>query len=337
MTNHKRILLTGRRAPYRLSVIEEPIPEPGRHQVSVRMLAAGVGYSDVMAQHGGYPLAPKVPFTPGYDLVGIVDRIGADVTNVKEGEHVAALCPTQGCHAEYLCLDSTLLVPISAKLDPAKVVSLVLNYLTAHGILHRKAQITRGETVLIHAAAGGVGTALLQLGHVQGLKMFGTASSGKHQLVRELGGIPIDYRKEDFVHYLRRVVPSGIDAAFDPIGGRNLQRSYRAVRPGGRVVSYGFAGNDLGGLRQMIFGLAHVAALKLWPDGKHVRICATPSDVKKDKAWYRETLGHLISMLASENLEPVVGARIPLADPEKAYQLVESGAVHGKVVLVSRT
>jgi NADPH:quinone reductase-like Zn-dependent oxidoreductase len=335
MANHKRILLTGRRAPYGLTVIEEPIPEPGRHQVRVRMLAAGVGYSDVMAQHGGYPLAPGVPFTPGYDLVGIVDRVGADVTIPKEGQYVAALCPTQGCHAEYLCLDPTLLVPIPENLDPAQAVSLVLNYLTAHCILHRKAQIKSGETVLIHAAAGGVGTALLQLGGVQGLRMFGTASSGKHQLVREMGGIPIDYRSEDFVHYLQRVVPGGIDAAFDPVGGSNLQRSYRAVRPGGRVVSYGFAGDNLGGLGQMILGVARVAALNLWPDGKRVRICGTPGEVKKDKTWYRETLGDLISMLAGGKLEPVVGACVSLTEPEKAYQLVELGKVQGKVVLVS--
>lgn len=336
MKNYKRVLLSGRRAPYELAVIEEVIPEPGRHQVRVRMLAAGVGYSDVMAQHGGYPLAPTVPFTSGYDLVGIVDRIGSNVANVKEGQYVAALSPTQGCHAEYLCLDPSLLVPVPDNLDPAQVVSLVLNYLTAHCILHRKVHVESGETVLIHAAAGGVGTALLQLGGVLGLRMFGTASSGKHKLVRELGGIPIDYRKEDFVHYVHQVVPGGIDAAFDPIGGSNLQRSYHAVRRGGQVVSYGFAGDSLGGLGQMIFGVVRVAALNLWPDGKRVRICATPGEVKKDKVWYRETLSDLISMLACGKLEPVVGARVPLSGPEKAYHLVKSGRVQGKVVLVSR-
>lgn len=335
MQQHQRILLTGKHPPYALHVIAEARPEARDNQVRVRMLAAGLGYSDVMALHGGYPLAPKVPFTPGYDLVGVVDQVGRKVMGFSEGQRVAALVPTHGCCGEYVCVAPELLVPLPDGLDPAESVSLVLNYLTAHSMLHRQARLEPGATVLIHAAAGGVGSALLQLGKLLELSMYGTASSGKHQLVRELGGIPIDYRQQDFLDYLNQAVPGGVDAAFDPIGGSNLQRSYRAVKKGGRVVCYGFTGDKLGGLPLMVAGVIQMALLNLWPDGKRVTLCALPGQVKKDNHWYRETLAALIALLAAGKIKPVVGARIPFAEPARAYDLIEKGATVGKVVLVA--
>lgn len=200
-------------------MVEEPVPEPKPGQVRVRVLAAGVGYSDVMAQRGGYPLAPRMPFTPGYDFAGIVDQLGQGTTGVIKGQYVAALNPEFGSYAEYVCVRPEILVPVPEKLEPAEVASLVLNYLTAHCMLYRTAKLLEGQTALVHAAAGGVGTALLQLGRLLNLKMYGTASSGKHATVREFGGIPIDYRKEDFLAKILSEIPSGVDAAFDPFGG----------------------------------------------------------------------------------------------------------------------
>lgn len=247
---------------------------------------------------------------------------------------MAALNPEFGCYSEYVCVPPELLLPVPEKLDPAEVVSLILNYLTAHCILHKKGQLKNGETVLIHAAAGGVGTALLQLGGLLELQMYGTASATKHSTVREYGGIPIDYKNQDFLEYIRNEVPGGVDAAFDPIGGPNLRRSYKAVRKGGRVISYGFAGDSFGGMKQMAFGVLQMAALNCWPDGKRVTLCATPGEVKKDNAWYRETLAELISMLAARQINPVIGARVPLLEVKRAHQMLEQGKVAGKVVLV---
>jgi NADPH:quinone reductase-like Zn-dependent oxidoreductase len=214
------------------------------------------------------------------------------------------------------------------------VVSLILNYLTAHCMLHRKAMIREGETVLIHGAAGGVGTALLQLGGLLKLKMYGTASAGKHATVRQFGGIPIDYRNEDFVKIILAETSGGADAAFDPFGGSNLRRSYRAVRRGGRVVSYGFAGENFGGLLPMIAGVLQIGLLNIWPGGKRVRLCATPGEVQKDNAWYRATLSELLEMLSAGKIHPVIGARIPLIEARRAHELVEKGGVVGKVVLI---
>jgi len=334
MKKYKRIVLESHGSTDVFKTVEEDIPEPKPGEVRVRVLAAGVGFADVMAQHGGYPLAPKLPYTPGYDFAGIVDQLGEGVTGIMEGQHAAALNPEFGCYAEYICLRPELLVPVPEELDPAEVVSLILNYLTAHCILHKKGHLRQKEAVLIHAAGGGVGTALLQLGKLLNLQMYGTASVRKHDIVREFGGIPIDYQNQDFLAFIHKEHPGGVDAAFDPFGGANLRRSYQAVRKRGRVISYGFAGDRFGGLGRMIMGVLQMSLLNIRPDGKRVRLCATPGEVKKDNAWYRETLSELIAMLCSGEIQPVIGARVPLAEVQRAHRLIAESSVSGKVVLL---
>jgi NADPH:quinone reductase-like Zn-dependent oxidoreductase len=335
MKKYKRIVISAKGGTDVLKTVEEALPEPEPGEVRIRVLAAGVGFADVMAQHGGYPLAPKLPFTPGYDFAGIVDQLGDGAAGITEGQYVAALNPEFGCYAEYICVSPALLVPVPEQIDPAEAVSLVLNYLTAHCILHKKGQLREKETVLIHAAGGGVGTALLQIGKLLQLQMYGTASVRKHDTVREFGGIPIDYRTQDFLEFIHQEIPNGVDAAFDPIGGANLRRSYQAVRKGGRIITYGFAGDKFGGLGRMIFGILQMSLLNIWPDGKRVRLCATPGEVKNDNAWYRETLTELLSMLSDRKIQPVIGARVPLVEVQRAHRLVEEGRVSGKVVLLS--
>jgi len=335
MKKYKRVVIEANGSTDLLKTVEEALPEPKPGEVRIRVLAAGVGFADVMAQHGGYPLAPKLPFTPGYDFVGTVDQLGEGVTGFMEGQYVAALNPEFGCYAEYICVSPELLVPVPEEIDPAEAVSLILNYLTAHCILHKKGHLLENEKVLIHAAGGGVGTALLQLGKLLNLQMYGTASVRKHDIVREFGGIPIDYRNQDFLEFIHKENPDGVDAAFDPFGGANLRRSYQAVRKSGRVISYGFAGDKFGGLQRMISGVLQMSLLNIWPDGKRVRLCATPSEVKKDNAWYRETLTELIAMLSAHEIQPVIGARVPLIEVQRAHRLMEEGSVSGKVVLLN--
>lgn len=334
MRTYQRIVISAHGGPEVLKLVEAPLPQPRHGEVRVRVLAAGVGYSDVMAQHGGYPLAPRPPFTPGYDLAGVVDAIGPGVSDLEVGQPVAALSPRFGGYAQYALLPAGLVVPHAPELDAAEVVCLVLNYLTAHGLLHRKARVTAGETVLVHAAAGGVGTALLQLGALAGLTMYGTVSRRKQRLVEDLGGIAIDYRSVDFVRAIRAAVPRGVDAAFDAIGGEHLRRSYRAVRRGGRVVSYGFAGEHFGGLLPMVGGVLQLGLLNLLPDGRCVRLCATPGEAKRDPGWYRETLASLLDLLRQRRLRPIVGARLPLREAARAHELLAGGSVSGKIVLL---
>jgi NADPH:quinone reductase-like Zn-dependent oxidoreductase len=235
---HMRIIVTHYGGPDALQVIEEECPEPKRGEVRVRVQAAGVALPDVMAREGVHPETPAVPFTPGWDLVGVVDRLGDAVSGIEPGQIVASM-PISGAYAEFVCLPQRELIPVPSGLDAGKAVSLVLNYITAYQMLHRSAKVRPDQRVLIHGAAGGVGTALLQLGHLVGLKMYGTCSSRGASAVSELGGIPIDYRNQDFVEEVLRLTTDGVDAVFDPIGGVHIWQSRKALRFGGRVVAYG--------------------------------------------------------------------------------------------------
>lgn len=192
-----RVVVSRPGGPEVLQAISERLPEPRAGEYRLRILAAGVSYADLLMREGVHPETPPAPFTPGWDLVGEVDRVGDGCSAYKPGQMVAAL-PIVGGYADYICLPEKELVPVPDGLDPAEAVSLVLNYVTAYQMMHRSAKVSQGQRILIHAAAGGVGTALLQLGQLAGADMFGTASSRNHDLITSLGGTPIDYQHVDF-------------------------------------------------------------------------------------------------------------------------------------------
>src|SRR5215831_1422717 len=235
---HTRIIVTHYGGPEELRVVDEECPAPKHGEVRVRVLAAGVSLPDVMMREGMHPETPRLPFTPGWDLIGVVERLGDGVSGLEPGQIVAAL-PITGAYAEFVCLPQRELVPAPSGLDAAEAVSLVLNYVTAYQMLHRSAHVRQGQCVLIHGAAGGVGSALLQLGRLAGLEMYGTCSSRGASAVADLGGIPIDYQHQDFVREIHRLTSEGVDVVFDGIGGTHIWRSRTALRPGGRVVGYG--------------------------------------------------------------------------------------------------
>src|ERR1700746_451158 len=199
---HTRVIITHYGGPDAIRGIQEECPEPNAGEVRVRVLAAGVSLPDVMAREGIHPETPPVPFTPGWDLIGTVDRLGQGVTGIVPGQIVAAM-PISGAYAEVVFLPQRELIPVPSGLDAAEGVSLILNYITAYQMLHRSAKVRLGQRVLIHGASGGVGTALLQLGRLVGLEMYGTCSSRSAAAVSELGGIAIDYQQQDFVKEIR--------------------------------------------------------------------------------------------------------------------------------------
>lgn len=241
-----RIMVTYYGGPDALRVVEEDLPEPKDGEVRVRVLAAGVSLPDLMMREGIHPETPRLPFTPGWDLVGVVDRVADGVAGIAPGQTVAAL-PISGAYAEFICLPEGELVPVPSGLNTAEAVSLILNYVTAYQMLHRSARVKAGQRVLIHGAAGGVGSALLQLGRLAELEMYGTCSSRGASVVSELGGIPIDYQNQDFVEEIQRLTGDGVDVVFDSIGGTHIWRSRRALRSGGTVVAYGITSSLRGG------------------------------------------------------------------------------------------
>jgi NADPH2:quinone reductase len=228
-------------------------------------------------------------------------------------------------------------VPVPQGVDPAEAVCLVANYLTAYLAMHETARVQSGERVLVHGAAGGVGSALLDLGRLAGFEIYGTASRYNHERVAALGATPIDYRAEDFVKRVRALTGDGVDAAFDPIGGaRQIWRSYRALRKGGRLVWFGMAATKKKGLRVIPFTLAMQALLAILPDGRQAPLMPDlGAFTQAHPDWYPETLAKLFDLLAAGRLQPLVAARVPLLEAARAHELIERGGYAGKVVLVT--
>ncbi|ORT52218.1 hypothetical protein ST37_02475 [Vibrio sp. qd031] len=319
--------------PLSLKMVTTGIPLLGPKEVRVKVIVAGVGWADVMARRGGYPLTPKLPFVPGYEFAGIVDAVGDEVSEFNIGDNVVGLNPKYGCYTQYLCITSELLVKYPKHLNPAKVCALSLNYLTAHCMLFTKANVQPKQTILVHSAAGGVGSALAQLAHYFGIKVFGTASSTKQHIVKQLGAHPVDYSRTDFVQEILSYCPKGVDAAFDPVGGAHLNRTMRTVKKGGITVSYGFSGGGFGGLFNMLAGVIQLTFLNFLPNGKSIDFCALPSEANKNRQWYRDTLTSLIDMLDKAEIDPIISSIVPLAQAHKAHQELESGNSIGKVLV----
>ncbi len=340
-----RIVVTRYGGPEVLQLVEEECPEPNNGEVQVRVLAAGVALPDLMAREGIHPETPSVPFTPGWDLVGTVEKLGDGVSGVEPGQLIAAM-PIHGGYSEFVCLPQRELVPAPPGLDAGEAVSLVLNYVTAYQMLHRSAHIKPGQRVLIHGAAGGVGTALLQLGRLVGLEMYGTCSSRGMSAVSELGGIPIDYRTQDFVKEIYRLTSDGVDAVFDPIGGAHLWNSRRSLRPGGRVVGYGnttsLRGEGLAssrpGRRNRLHGIPvyalYIAGGWLLPGRKRVVPYSIQTLKRLRPTLFRQDLTALLDLLQQKKIKPLIAQRLPLAEARHAHELLGMGGVIGKIVLV---
>jgi NADPH:quinone reductase len=342
---HTRILVTHYGGPETLQVVEEECPEPTAGEVRVKVQAAGVALPDLLAREGIHPETPPVPFTPGWDLIGVVDRLGDGVSGIEPGQIVAAM-PISGAYAEFVCLPQRELVQVPAGLDPSEAVSLILNYITAYQMLHRSAQVKPRQRVLIHGAAGGVGTALLQLGRLVGLEMYGTCSSRGASAVSDLGGIPIDYKNQDFVKEIHRLTSQGVDIVFDGIGGDNLWRSREALRPGGTIVVYGFTSKLRGGrLASSRSGGRHrfreatilgLYIVRNWflPGRKRMIPYSIQTLKRLKPTLFRQDLIALLDLLQQQKIKPIIAQRFPLAEVRQAQELLGKGGVIGKIVLV---
>ncbi|HWR17506.1 MAG TPA: medium chain dehydrogenase/reductase family protein [Terriglobales bacterium] len=343
-----RIIVTHYGGPEALQVVEEACPEPKPGEVRVKVLAAGVSLPDIMVREGFHPETPEVPYTPGWDLVGVVDSLGRGVTGIEIGQTVAAM-PISGAYAEYACLRRRELTPVPSGLDAAETVSLILNYITAYQMMHRSVKVKPGQSVLIHGAAGGVGSALLQLGRLSELKMYGTCSSKNASVVSDMGATPIDYKQQDFVKEIRSLTSEGVDIVFDGIGGSHVWRSREALRNGGKVVVYGFTSSlDRGRLASGPPGGRHQfrEAAKLGLDvfrswvrpGRKRMVPYSIQTLKRLRpSWFRQDLLFLLYLLQQQKIKPLISQRLDLRDARKAQEILGSGGVTGKIVLVPLT
>ena len=349
----KRVVVERFGGPEVLKVVEDKDPRPGPGEVRVKVLAAGVSFTDSQLRAGTYiPGAPKPPFTPGYELVGVVEELGPGCSRLREGDRIGALT-VWGADAERVCVPEAGAVEVPEDLDPAEVLSLVFTYMTAYQVLHRTAKVKSGETVLVHGAAGRVGTAVLELGALAAVRIYGTASARDRAAVERLGAVAIDYQNEDFLSRVRDLPGRGVDVVLDSLGGPLSLRSFRALRPGGRLVVFGrYATLSHGrkNWRAVIEWYPSIGALWLWAK-LSPRRRVLPFQIQKFRAaaqqrpgavggeprypdWYREDFGALLELLRADKIHPVVAERLPLTEARRAHELLEKSAATGKLVLV---
>lgn len=226
----------------RLEMIESPRPGPG--QVLVEVEAAGLNFPDILLCQGRYQEKPALPFTPGFELMGQVIEVGPGVESLRPGQRVIGMPGFEsGCLAEQSVAPADTLFPIPDSLDAAAGAAMFVTYQTGYLALHRRAALRAGETLLVHAGAGGVGSAAIQLGRAAGARVIATAGgSDKARVCRELGAdVAIDYLAEDFVDAVKRTTDGrGADVIYDPVGGEVFDRSRRCVSFEGRILIIGF-------------------------------------------------------------------------------------------------
>ncbi|HXI96919.1 MAG TPA: medium chain dehydrogenase/reductase family protein [Candidatus Acidoferrum sp.] len=350
----KRVVVDHYGGPEVLKVEEAEDPRPGRGEVRVRVLAAGVSFTDAQLRAGTYiPGGPKPPFTPGYELVGVVEEVGPDCTRLAEGDRIGALT-VWGADADRVCVPEAGAVDVPDDLDPAEVVSLLFPYMTAYQVIHRTAMANSGETVLVHGAAGRVGVAELELGGLAGLRLYGTCSERDRAAVERLGAVPIDYRNEDFLARVRELTGGhGVEVVLDSLGGPISLRSFRALRPGGRLVVFGRYSTLSQGHKDwpaVVKWYAAIPTVWVWAllsprrqvlkyqiqkfrDHAQRRAGAVGGEPRHPE-WFQEDFGVLIQLLREGKIHPVVAKRLPLTEARQAHELLESTASKGKLVLV---
>ena len=328
---YRAVMLTKKGGPEALQIVELPVEPPGPGQVRVRVRAAGVGSTDLVMLAGKYRYAPKIPLVPGYEVAGVVEAVGAGVTGFEVGHRVAALT-VYGGFAELLVREAEHFLPIPNGVSDRDAAAVILNYVTARQMIHRVAKVKPGQTALVTGAAGGVGTAALQLLKLAGVKTYGAASASKHDTLRSLGATPIDYRAGSIDRLTRALQPQGVEYVFDAVGGANIGPCIGALRRSGTLVGFGFVGAP-GMLSQLaMFANIFVGARMRGRVGKFYGITML---YRRDPKPLREDLPKIFSLLAEKKIDPLIKRTFPLLEARQALELLAAGSVEGKIVLIN--
>jgi NADPH:quinone reductase-like Zn-dependent oxidoreductase len=341
----RAVVLTGHGGPEVLQVQDRPDPSVGAGEVRIAVKAAGINFADTLARVGLYPDAPKPPCVLGYEVSGEVEAIGNGVDSVKVGDRVVAGVRFGG-QAELVSVPADQVLPLPDRLSFEQGAAVPVNYATAYCALVVMAGIKSGERVLVHAAAGGVGTAAVQIARHHGAEVFGTASASKHDAIRELGvAHAIDYRTQDFEQEVRRLTDGqGVDVVMDATGPTSFRKDYRLLRQGGRLVMYGLSEASAGtgrNIPKLVGSLARMpfATLPWW---KSLQLMSENKGVfgLNMLAWWdREgdvsrITGPLVEELEAGELEPVVAESFPFERAGDAHRFIAERRNIGKVVLV---
>jgi synaptic vesicle membrane protein VAT-1 len=336
----RQVWITRKGGPEVLQVREAADPEPGPGEVRIRVAAAGINFADVLARMGLYPDAPKLPAVVGYEVAGTVDRVGAGVTGIREGDRVGSTTRFGG-YSELVCVPAPQAYLLPEWLSFEKAAAIPVNYLTAWIMLVWLGNVRAGDRVLVHAAAGGVGQAALQICRWKGAEVIGTASASKHPRLRELGVAHcIDYRTQDFADEVERITGGrGVDIALDAVGGDSFRKSYRSLAPLGRLYVFGASGLAPG---KKLNVLAAARGLFAMPSFKPLGM------MNRNRGVHGVNLGHLwdqtellgrmmaeiVALVTDRTFDPVVDRSFPFAQAGDAHAYIQDHKNFGKVLLM---
>lgn len=326
--------------PEVLVVRQAPDPEPGQGEICLRVEAAGVNFADILARMGLYPDAPRLPAVVGYECSGLVEKLGAGVQGFCVGDRAMALTRF-GAYSDRVVVSASQVLAMPAHLTFEQAAAIPVNYLTAWLMLIRLGHVRSGDRVLIHAVAGGVGQAAMQLCQWRGAQVLGTASASKHERLKALGVTHvIDYHAHDFEKEVQRLTRGeGVDIVLDAVGGKSLRKSYRCLRSPGQLFVFGISSFAPGRKRSLWAALAGLARtprfspIPLMHDNRGVY------GVNLGHLWHRaellrEMMQGIMRLVAAGNLNPVVDRSFPFAQAGQAHAYIQDRRNFGKVVLV---
>ena len=326
--------------PEVLELREAPDPEPKKGQVRVRVQASGINFADIMARMGLYPDSPKLPTVVGYEVAGTVDGVGEGVEGFSDGDR--AVCMTRfGGYSDVVCAPQAAVRTIPETLDFEGAASIPVNYLTAWLMLVRLGNVRSEEKALVHACAGGVGLAAVQICRHFGAEVIGTASAGKHERLLEMGvSACIDYRTQDFQDEVKRLTDGrGVDIALDAVGGESFRKSYKSLADLGRLFIFGASSLAPGTKRSWISALTGLSKMGSFKPMQLMSHNKGVYGVNLGHLWHRgdelaAMLGEILDLFADGTFKPVVDRSFSFSEAAAAHRYIQERKNFGKVVLV---
>ena len=334
----RRVAITKAGSPSVLKILEMPMPVPKEGEVCIEVHFAGINFADTLMRLGLYQPRPPFPFTPGYELSGTIHSIGEGVSNFEVGQRVVAAMPTGG-QSSHVAVKTSRVIPVPDDMGLDAAAAMPVTYLTAHHMLHYLGHMKKGDTVLIHGGAGGVGTAALQLCQWAGIeRVWATASGSKSEIIEKFGGIAIDRHNEDFVEIVKSATDGrGVDHILDPIGGYNLTRSLSVLAEGGRLYTYGMSAAAPSSKRSLIRAfLAWRKTPKFDPLKLMTRnrgVFGVHMGTWKDEDAMSEQLYKIMEGIKLGHLKPVIDSVFDAEDVADAHQYIHDAKNIGKVLL----
>ncbi len=335
----RQVWIPRRGGPEVLEVREAPDPEPGEGQVRVRVTASGVNFADCMARIGLYPDAPKLPTVVGYEVAGTVDRVGSGVSGLRAGDRVAAMTRFGG-NSDVVVVPEAQVYRLPDGVDLVKAAAVPVNYLTAWLMLVYLANVRAGDTVLVHAAAGGVGVAATQICKHRGAEVIGTASAGKHERLKQLGvAHTIDYNTQDFQVEVARITGGrGVVIVLDALGGSALKKSYASLAPLGRLFIFGASSFSSGKRMNPVtvargyFGMPSFKPLALMDKNRGV-LGVNLGHLWGETQRSQSMMNEIIALVGAGVLDPIVDKAFPFAEAGAAHAYLQDRKNFGKIVL----